>query len=196
MDLSPHRAVCLQLLALLAQDEPNLREIESLVTRTPRSSSGPCGWRTAPRSAPAARSSSVRQAVMMVGPEGAVRLGRADADGAGPGENPLTAAEVLVRARACEIVASDRPGTQPAALPGRPGLRVWSTSAGSPPTACSTRSARRRDPARGAHPQRPARRHRPQVVAHMSGQDPDAAIAVQLAHLAALAWFGELRQLV
>jgi hypothetical protein len=34
-----------------------------------------------------------------------------------------------------------------------------------------------------------------QVNAHVSGREADASIAVQLAHLAAVAWVGELQRL-
>jgi c-di-GMP phosphodiesterase len=196
MDLSPHRVVCLQLLALLAQDEPDLRKIESLVTadaglvvRTLRmANSAAVG---------AGREiSSVRQAVMMVGPKALSGWVALMLMAHAPGENPLTAAEVLVRARACEIVASGRPGVPPG-VAFLAGLAAALVDLGGVladdllDAIAATADIRRAVLTRGG----PVGDIVTAVLEHVGGRDEDADISVQLAHLAALAWFGQLGRL-
>jgi EAL and modified HD-GYP domain-containing signal transduction protein len=196
MDLSPHRVVCLQLLALLAQEETDPREIESLVmadaalvVRTLRmANSAAVG---------AGREiSSVRQAVMMVGPKALSGWVALMLMAHGPGENPLTAAEVLVRARACEIVASGRPGT-PAGVAFLAGLASGLVDLGGVHADGLLDAIGASDEIRRAVLTRtgPVGDIVASVFAHVGGRDEDADISVQLAHLAALAWFGQLRQL-
>lgn len=195
--MSPQRTVCLRLMAVLMQPEPNAKEIESLV-----SSDAALVVRTlrmANSAAAGARRTidSVRQAVVMVGPKtlaGWVALMVMAQD---PGDNPLVATEVLVHARACEIVASN----EMPELAGQAflaGLTLGLVDRAGVP-------AEELLEVLGASPEiRDAVLDRAGplgdlvelVDAHLSGREPDAPINVQLAHLAALAWVGELQRLV
>ena len=196
MDLSPHRVVCLQLIALLAQDEPDLREIESLVTADAALVVRTLRMANSAAVGAGREISSVRQAVMMVGPKALSGWVALMLMAHGPGENPLTAAEVLVRARACEIVASGRPGT-PAGAAFLAGLASSLVDLGGVladdllDAIGASDEIRRAVVTRGG----PLGDIITEVFAHVAGQDDDADISVQLAHLAALAWFGQLRQL-
>jgi EAL and modified HD-GYP domain-containing signal transduction protein len=196
MDLSPHRVVCLQLLALLAQDEPDLRKIEGLVT-----SDAALVVRTLRMANSAAvgagrEISSVRQAVMMIGPKALSGWVALMLMAHAPGENPLTAAEVLVRARACEIVATGRAGV-PAPVAFLAGLVAALVELGGVladdllDAIGATEEIRHAVLTRGG----PVGDIVTAVLEHVGGRDEDAEISVQLAHLAALAWFGQLRHL-
>jgi c-di-GMP-related signal transduction protein len=197
MDLSPHRVVCLQLLALLAQDEPNLREIESLVTADAALVVRTLRMANSAAVGAGREISSVRQAVMMVGPKALSGWVALMLMAHAPGENPLTAAEVLVRARACEIVASGRPGTQ-SGVAFLAGLASGLVDLGGVVAHGLLDAIGASDEIRRAVLTRsgPIGDIVTAVFAHVGGQDEDADISVQLAHLAALAWFGQLRQLI
>jgi EAL and modified HD-GYP domain-containing signal transduction protein len=196
LQLTPQRTVCLRLMSVLMQPEPSPREIEDLVSsdtalvvRT---------LRMANSAAAGARRTidSVRQAVVMVGPKtlaGWVALMVMAQD---PADNPLVATEVLVHARACEILAT----SETPALAGQAflaGLTLGLVERAGVP-------AGELLDVLGASPEiRDAVLHRAgrlgelveDVDAHLSGRQPDAEIPVQLAHLAALAWVGELQRL-
>jgi EAL and modified HD-GYP domain-containing signal transduction protein len=196
LQMTPQRTVCLRLMGVLMQPDPSAHEIEGLV-----SSDAALVVRTLRMANSVAAGAhrtidSVRQAVVMVGPKtlaGWVALMVMAQD---PGDNPLVATEVLVHARACEIVASnespelagqaflagltlglvDRAGMAAEEL-----LELLGASAAIR-EAVLTRSGRLGEIVE-------------QVDAHLSGREPDASIAVQLAHLAAVAWVGELQRL-
>jgi len=196
LDLSPHRVVCLQLIALLADDEMDLTQVESLVTADAALVVRTLRMANSAAVGAGREISSVRQAVMMVGPKvlaGWVALMLMAHE---PGENPLTAAEILVRARACEIVASGRRGI-PAGVAFLAGLVSSLVDLG------GVRADELLDAIGTSEDIRRAvlTRSGPvggiitEVFAHVSGQHEDASISVQLAHLAALAWYGQLRQL-
>ena len=197
LPMTPQRTICLRLMALLMQPEPSAKEIESLV-----SSDAALVVRTlrmANSAAAGARRTidSVGQAVVMVGPKtlaGWVALMVMAQD---PGDNPLVATEVLVHARACEIVASNEtPGLAGQAFlagltlglverAGVPAGELLEVLGASPVIreAVLSRSGVLGELVEG-------------VDAHLSGREPDAPIAVQLAHLAAVAWVGELQRLI
>jgi EAL and modified HD-GYP domain-containing signal transduction protein len=194
--MTPQRTICLRLMAVLMHPEPSHAEIENLV-----SSDAALVVRTLRMANSAAAGAhrtidSVRQAVVMVGPKtlaGWVALMVMAQD---PGDNPLVATEVLVHARACEIVASNESPdlAGQAFLAGltlglveRAGLAagdLLDVLGASPDIrqAVISRTGRLGELVE-------------QVDAHLSGREPDASIAVQLAHLAALAWVGELQRL-
>jgi c-di-GMP phosphodiesterase len=197
LTMTPQRTICLQLMAVLMQPEPSPREIESLV-----SSDAALVVRTLRMANSAAVGAnrtidSVRQAIVMVGPKtlaGWVALMVMAQD---PGDSPLVATEVLVHARACEIVASNESPelggqaflagltlglVERAGVPADELLDVLGASA-TIRDAVLLRAGRLGELVE-------------QVDAHLSGREPDASIAVQLAHLAALAWVGELQRLV
>lgn len=196
MAMSSHRIVCLRLLALLMRDDAELDQIENLVTsdaalvvRTLRMANS--------AAAGAGRSiGSVRQAVMMVGPRTLSGWVALMVMAHAPGENPLTAIEVLVQARACEIVAGGRQADLGGEaflaglvsglvdLGGVSGAELLDAIGASPAIrlAVTERSG-------------PVGSIVGEVAAHVQGRDVEADVSVQLAHLAALAWFGELQQL-
>jgi EAL and modified HD-GYP domain-containing signal transduction protein len=196
LQMTPQRTICLRLMGVLMQPEPSAQEIESLV-----SSDAALVVRTLRMANSVAAGAhrtieSVRQAVVMVGPKtlaGWVALMVMAQD---PGDNPLVATEVLVHARACEIVASnDSPELAGQAFlagltlglverAGVPAGELLDLLGASPTIreAVLTRTGRL-----GGIVE--------QVDAHLSGREPDASIAIQLAHLAAVAWVGELQRL-
>lgn len=196
MAMSPNRVVCLRLLALLLQDEPDLSEVEALVTsdaalvvRTLRmANSAAVG---------AGRSiSSVRQAVMMVGPKTLSGWVALMVMAHSPGENPLTGAEVLVQARACEIVAAGR-GSVPSGAAFLAGLVCGLVDLGGAAQtelldAIGASGQIREAVLTGSGPVGSVVA---EVSAHVRGAAPESEVGVQLAHLAALAWFGELQRL-
>ena len=195
MDLSPHRVVCLQLIAMLAQDDLDLRKVESLVTADAALVVRTLRMANSAAVGAGREISSVRQAVMMVGPKalsGWVALMLMAHE---PGENPLTAAEVLVRARACEIVASGRPGVA-AGVSFLAGLVSSLVDLGRVRAEDLLDAIGASEEIRRAVLTRtgPVGQIITEVLAHVGGQDEDAEISVQLAHLAALAWYGQLRQ--
>jgi c-di-GMP phosphodiesterase len=196
LKMTPQRTICLRLMAVLMQPDPSAKEIENLVT-----SDAALVVRTLRMANSAAAGAhrtidSVRQAVVMVGAKtlaGWVALMVMAQD---PGDNPLVATEVLVHARACEIVASNESPelsgqaflagltlglVERAGVPAGDLLDVLGASA-SIRDAVLSRSGKLGELVE-------------QVDAHLSGREPDASIAVQLAHLAALAWVGELQRL-
>jgi c-di-GMP-related signal transduction protein len=197
LDLSPHRVVCLQLIALLAQEEPDLRQVESLVTADAALVVRTLRMANSAAVGAGREISSVRQAVVMVGPKALAGWVALMLMAHEPGENPLTAAEVLVRARACEIVASGRPGLAT-------GVAFLAGLASSLVDLGGVRADELLDAIGASDEIRRAVLTRTgpvgsivtNVFAHVGGQDEDADISVQLAHLAALAWYGQLRQMI
>jgi EAL and modified HD-GYP domain-containing signal transduction protein len=195
--MTPQRAICLRLMAVLMQPEPSAKEIEALV-----SSDTALVVRTLRMANSAAAGAhraidSVRQAVVMVGPKtlaGWVALMVMAQD---PGDNPLVATEVLVHARACEIVASNE-SPELAGQAFLAGLTLGLVErAGVPADELlellgASQAIREAVLARSG----PLGDIVEQVDAHLSGREPDSSIAVQLAHLAAVAWVGELQRLV
>jgi len=196
LQMTPQRTICLRLMGVLMQPDPSAQEIESLV-----SSDAALVVRTLRMANSVAAGAhrtidSVRQAVVMVGPKtlaGWVALMVMAQD---PGDNPLVATEVLVHARACEIVASNENAdlagqaflagltlglVDRAGVPAHELLELLGAS-----PAISDAVLTRSGPL-GAIVE--------QVNAHVSGREADASIAVQLAHLAAVAWVGELQRM-
>ncbi|HET8615666.1 MAG TPA: HDOD domain-containing protein [Actinomycetales bacterium] len=197
MAMTPQRTICLRLMGVLMQPEPDPKEIEALV-----SSDAALVVRTlrmANSAAAGARRTidSVRQAVVMVGPKtlaGWVALMVMAQD---PGDNPLIATEVLVHARACEIVASN----ETPALAGQAflaGLTLGLVERAGVPAVELLDLLGASGAIRDAVLSRSGALGRlvDDVDAHLCGREPDAPIAVQLAHLAAVAWVGELQRLV
>lgn len=196
MKMTPQRTICLRLMAVLMQPDPSAKEIESLVT-----SDAALVVRTLRMANSAAAGAhrtieSVRQAVVMVGPKtlaGWVALMVMAQD---PGDNPLVATEVLVHARACEIVASNE-SPELAGQAFLAGLTLGLVERAGVPAGDLLDVLGASATIRDAVLSRTGRLGElvEQVDAHLSGREPDASIAVQLAHLAALAWVSELQQL-
>ena len=197
LKMTPQRTICLRLMAVLMQPEPSPREIESLV-----SSDAALVVRTLRMANSAAVGAnrtidSVRQAIVMVGPKtlaGWVALMVMAQD---PSDNPLVATEVLVHARACEIVASNE-SPELAGQAFLAGLTLGLVERAGVPAGDLLDVLGASSAIREAVLRRTGRLGElvEQVDAHLSGREPDASIAVQLAHLAALAWVGELQRLV
>jgi EAL and modified HD-GYP domain-containing signal transduction protein len=196
LQMTPQRTICLRLMGVLMQPEPSPQEIEGLV-----SSDAALVVRTLRMANSVAAGAhrtieSVRQAVVMVGPKtlaGWVALMVMAQD---PGDNPLVATEVLVHARACEIVASN----DNAELAGQAflaGLTLGLVERAGVPAGELLDLLGASPVIREAVLTRTGRLGEivEQVDAHLSGREPDASIAVQLAHLAAVAWVGELQRL-
>lgn len=196
MKMTPQRTICLRLMAVLMQPDPSAKEIESLVT-----SDAALVVRTLRMANSAAAGAhrtieSVRQAVVMVGPKtlaGWVALMVMAQD---PEDNPLVATEVLVHARACEIVASNE-SPELAGQAFLAGLTLGLVERAGVPAGDLLDVLGASATIRDAVLSRTGRLGElvEQVDAHLSGREPDASIAVQLAHLAALAWVSELQQL-
>jgi EAL and modified HD-GYP domain-containing signal transduction protein len=179
------------------QPEPNPKEIEALVSsdaalvvRTLRmANSAAAGTRRSIE--------SVRQAVVLVGPKtlaGWVALMVMAQD---PADNALVATEVLVHARACEIVASnEKPELAGQAF--LAGLTIGLVDRAGVPAAELLDLLGASSAIRDAVVSRSGELGElvDQVDAHLSGREPDAPVAGQLAHLAAVAWVGELQRLV
>lgn len=197
MKMTPQRTICLRLMGVLMQPDPSAAEIEALV-----SSDAALVVRTLRMANSAAVGASraiesVRQAVVMVGPKtlaGWVALMVMAQD---PGDNPLVATEVLVHARACEIVASN----ESAELAGQAflaGLTLGLVERAGVPVDDLLDVLGASPAIRDAVLRREGRLGEvvERVDAHLSGREPDASVTVQLAHLAAVAWVGELQRLV
>lgn len=197
LPMTPQRTICLRLMGVLMQPDPDSKEIEGLVSsdaalvvRTLRmANSAAAGTRRTIE--------SVRQAVVLVGPKtlaGWVALMVMAQD---PSDNPIVATEVLVHARACEIVASN----EIPELAGQAflaGLALGLVERAGVPAGELLEMLGASAEIRGAvlHRSGALGEVVEQVDAHLSGREPDAAVPVQLAHLAAVAWVGELQRLV
>jgi c-di-GMP-related signal transduction protein len=193
LSLSPRHAVCLRLLSALAEDETNMGQIEELV-----SSDAVLTVRTLRMANSAAAGtgraiSSLQQALVLVGPStlsGWIALMLVAA------EDPpevVTSIEVLVRARACQLVSKSRHGgsggeaflaglvTALAETTGIPAGQMLDTVGASNEIRAAVLEGRGdlgsviRD-----------------VDLHVSGFDLDAGLEVQMAHLAAVVWGHEL----
>lgn len=194
--LSPQRTVCLRLMAVLMQPDPNAREIENLVSSDAALVVRTLRMANSAAASPNRSIDSVRQAVVMVGPKtlaGWVALMVMAQD---PGDNPIVAAEVLVHARACEIVASSE-------MPELAGQAFLAGLTLGLVDRVGLPADELLDVLGASRSIRDAVLHRSGLLgdlvelvdAHLSGREPDAPTNVQLAHLAALAWVGELQRL-
>lgn len=196
LQMTPQRTICLRLMGVLMQPDPNPKEIESLVSSDAALVVRTLRMANSAAAGPRRTIDSVRQAIVMVGPKtlaGWVALMVMAQD---PSDNPLVATEVLVHARACEIVASNElPELAGQAFlagltlglverAGVPADQLLEVLGASPAirTAVLDRAGLLGDLVE-------------RVDAHLSGRQPEAPISVQLAHLAAVAWVGELQRL-
>jgi EAL and modified HD-GYP domain-containing signal transduction protein len=197
LPMTPQRTICLRLMGVLMQPDPNPKEIESLVSSDAALVVRTLRMANSAAAGPRRTIDSVRQAIVMVGPRtlaGWVALMVMAQD---PGDDPLVATEVLVHARACEIVASNEmPDLAGQAFlagltlglvdrAGVPADELLDVLGASPAIRAAVVD---RAGALGDLVER--------VDAHLSGREPEAPINVQLAHLAAVAWVGELQRLV
>ncbi len=191
--MSPRHVVCLRLLTALSQDEHDLREIEELVSSDPMLTVRTLRMANSAAAGTGRAISSVHQALVLVGPatlSGWIALmlvaGEDEADS-------MSSVEVLVRARACLLVAKTRGAVQPgeAFLAGL--VAALAEKAGVP-------AVQMLDTVGAAQPIREAVLHGAgdlgllvrDVDRHVSGLDVDAALDVQMAHLAAVVWGHEL----
>ncbi len=196
MALSPRQVVCLRLLGVLADDDFDMREVETLVTsdaalvlRTLRMANSAAFG--------ASRSiSSVTQALVMVGPAalcGWVALMMVTAD---DGPDDPEAMGVLVHARACQLVSRGRMGGSGGqaflaglvvALAERGGLPVEDVL-----DALGASTTIRFAVLNG---EGEVGRLVGEVGAHVAGSVTDAALDVQLAHMTSVVWSNDLLQL-
>ncbi|GAB3680689.1 EAL and HDOD domain-containing protein [Angustibacter aerolatus] len=196
MAMSPQRVLCLRLLALLAADDPDLRAVEQLVTSDTALVVRTLRMANSAAAGTSRQIGSVRQAIVLVGPRTLAGWVALMVVAHQPGENPLTAAEVLVQARACEIVAGSREPAMAgsaflaglaAGLVDLGGVGADELLDGIGATAQIRAAVHERS---GPLGQLVA-----DVVAHVGGERPASDLSVQLAHLSALAWYGELSRL-
>jgi EAL and modified HD-GYP domain-containing signal transduction protein len=194
--MSPRHVVCLRLLSALSQDETNMGRIEELV-----SSDAVLTVRTLRMANSAAAGagreiSSLTQALVLVGPAtlaGWIALMLVAS------EDPpevMTSIDVLVRARACQLVSKSRVGgaggeaflaglvSALAEKSGIPVGRMLDTVGASNTIRAAVLEGRGE---LGAVVR--------DVDLHISGFDLDAGLDVQMAHLAAVVWGHELLQM-
>jgi c-di-GMP-related signal transduction protein len=194
--LSPRVVVCLRLVNLLSQDDADLRAIEELVTSDPMLTLRVLRMANSAAVGGARSVSSVRQALVMVGPatlSGWVALMLLAGE---DGPEPIVATEVLVLARACQIVGDSRYGDGgPPFLAGLvvalsermrldPAAVLSSLGAGPDIRAAVLQGAGRV----GALVR--------EVDRHVSGLEVDSDLDVQMAHLAAVVWSRDLLAMV
>lgn len=191
--LTPRHAVCLRLLEALSQDETNMGRIEELV-----SSDAVLTVRTLRMANSAAAGTgrsitSLQQALVLVGPatlSGWIALMLVAAEE--PAE-VVTSIEVLVRARACQLVSKSRAGGS-----GGEAFLAGLVSALSEKTGIP--AGQMLDTIGASNPIRAAVLEGAgelgsvvrDVDLHVSGFDLDASLEVQMAHLAAVVWGHEL----
>ncbi|GAB3598175.1 EAL domain-containing protein [Angustibacter peucedani] len=191
--MSPRHVVCLRLLTALSQDEHDLREIEELVSSDPMLTVRTLRMANSAAAGTGRAISSVQQALVLVGPatlSGWIALmlvaGEDESDS-------MSSVEVLVRARACLLVAKTRGEVRPgeAFLAGL--VAALAEKSGVAP-------GQMLDTVGAAQPIRDAVLDGAgdlgllvrDVDRHISGFDVDAALDVQMAHLAAVVWGHEL----
>lgn len=191
--MSPRHAVCLRLLSALAQDEHDLRQIEELVSSDPMLTVRTLRMANSAAAGTGRAISSVHQALVLVGPatlSGWIALMLIAGEDA---TDSMSSVEVLVRARACLLVAKTRAAvsTGEAFLAGL--VAALSEKAGVPAvqmldTIAAAQGIRdavlRGDGDLGMLIR--------DVDRHISGFDVDAPLDVQMAHLAAVVWGHEL----
>jgi c-di-GMP-related signal transduction protein len=193
LSMSPRHVVCLRLLTALSQDELDMRQIEELVSSDPVLTVRTLRMANSAAAGTGRSISSVQQALVLVGPatlSGWIALMLVAAEDA---SDDMTSIEVLVRARACQLVSKARGsanggaaflGGLVAALAEKSGIQpvqMLDTVGASEPIRVAVLD--------GAGDLGSVLRD---VDRHISGFDVDAALDVQMAHLAAVVWGHEL----
>lgn len=193
--LSPRHVVCLRLLEALAQDETNMGQIEELVSSDPVLTVRTLRMANSAAAGTGRSINSLHQALVLVGPatlSGWIALMLV------AGEEPaevVTSIEVLVRARACQLVSKSRSGAGGEAfLAGL--VSALSEKTGIPASqmldTVGASNVIRAAVLEGAGELGSVVRD---VDLHVSGFDLDASLEVQMAHLAAVVWGHELLQM-
>jgi EAL and modified HD-GYP domain-containing signal transduction protein len=194
--LSPRHSVCLRLLAALSQDDVDMGEIEELVSTDPVLTVRTLRMANSAAAGTGRSISSVNQALVLVGPQtlsGWIALMLVAGQEA---PDVVTSIEVLVRARACQLVATARNTaiTGVAFLAGLLPALAEKTGLSSQQmldTIGASEQIRRAVLDGTDELGRLVR----DVDRHISGFDVSAPMDVQMAHLAAVVWGHELLQL-
>ena len=193
LPLSPRHVVCLRLLDALSQDETNMAKIEELVSSDPVLAVRTLRMANSAAAGTGRAINSLQQALVLVGPatlSGWIALMLvADQE---PAE-VMSSIEVLVRARACQLVSKSRTGGHGGeaflaglvtALAEKSGIPAWQML-----DTVGASNVIRAAVLEGAGELGSVVRD---VDLHVSGFDLDAGLEVQMAHLAAVVWGHEL----
>ena len=191
--LSPRHSVCLRLLTALTEQDLDLGEVEELVSSDPVLAVRTLRMANSAASGAGRTISSVRQAIMLVGPStlsGWVALMLVADEEAG---DAMTSIEILVRARACQLVSTTRYADSGAEAFLAGLIYSMADISGTDPRQLLDNvgaSAQIRDAVtvQAGDLGQVLR----EVDRHVSGFDLDAALDVQMAHLAAVVWGHEL----
>jgi c-di-GMP-related signal transduction protein len=191
--MSPRHVVCLRLLSALAQDETNMAQIEELVSSDPVLTVRTLRMANSAAAGTGRTISSLQQALVLVGPatlSGWITLMLVAAEDP---PDPMGAIEVLIRARACQLVSKSRAGGTggEAFLAGLLTALAEKTgiAAGQLLDTVGASNTIRAAVLEGAGETGGVVRD---VDLHVSGFDLDASLDVQMAHLAAVVWGHEL----
>jgi EAL and modified HD-GYP domain-containing signal transduction protein len=193
---SPRHAVCLRLLDALSQDETNMGRIEELVSSDPVLTVRTLRMANSAAAGTGRAIHSLHQALVLVGPatlSGWIALMLVAAE---ESADPVTSIEVLVRARACQLVSKSRTGGSggEAFLAGLVSALSEKTGipAGQMLDTVGASNTIRAAVLEGVGELGGVVRD---VDLHVSGFDLDASLEVQMAHLAAVVWGHELLQM-
>ncbi len=193
LSMSPRHIVCLRLLTALSQDELDMHQLEELVSSDPVLTVRTLRMANSAAAGTGRAISSVHQALVLVGPatlSGWIALMLVAAEDSG---DEVSSIEVLVRARACQLVSKARGG-------GHPGEAFLAGLVASLAEKSGVPVGQMLDTVGASQPIRAALLNGEgdlgvlvrDVDRHVSGFDVDAALDVQMAHLAAVVWGHDL----